>query len=71
MQVSRALIPKCRHKALFGKSRKRVGEILRELCLYKGLELLKWNAMSVHIHMCISILPEKQCCNDHWILEGK
>ena len=26
-----ALIPKCRHKVLFGKSRKLVGEILREL----------------------------------------
>ncbi|MCP4269476.1 MAG: hypothetical protein GY777_28555 [Candidatus Brocadiaceae bacterium] len=33
------LIPKYRYKVFFAKSRKRVGEMLRELCLYKGIIL--------------------------------
>ena len=64
------LIPKYRHKVLFGKSRKRIGEILRELCRYKGIELLEGNAPSDHIHMCVSMSSKIQCSNDHWVLEG-
>ena len=64
------LIPKYRHNVFFAKSRKRVGEILRELCRYKGVELLEGNAQPDHIHMCVSIPPQIQCGNDHWILEG-
>jgi len=32
--------------------------MLRELCRYKGIELLEWNAQSDHIHMCVSIPPK-------------
>ena len=52
------LIPIYRHKVLFGKSRKRVGEILRELCRYKGIGLLEGNAPPDHTHMYVSIPPK-------------
>ena len=34
------IVPKYRKKVLYGKLRKRIGEILRELCRYKGIEIL-------------------------------
>jgi len=33
------IIPKYRRKVLYGQIRRRVGEILRELCQHRGLEL--------------------------------
>ena len=65
------LIPKYRHKVLFGKSRKRIGEILRELCRYKGIELLEGNAPSDHIHMCVSIPPKYSVAMIIGYLKGK
>jgi putative transposase len=51
-------IPKCRKKVLYDKLRKRVGEILQQLCKHKGLELLEGHAMPDHVHMCLSIPPK-------------
>ncbi|MDR2588189.1 MAG: transposase, partial [Spirochaetales bacterium] len=45
------IVAKYRHKVLYGKMKKRVGEILRELCRYKGIELLEGHAMVDHIRM--------------------
>ena len=38
-------VPKYRRKVFYGKLRNRIGGILRELCIYKGLELLGRHAM--------------------------
>ncbi|MDR3122899.1 MAG: IS200/IS605 family transposase, partial [Treponema sp.] len=38
-------VPKYRMKILYGKVKKRVGQILRELCRYKDIELLEGHAM--------------------------
>jgi putative transposase len=38
--------------------RKQVGEILRELCRQKGVELLEGHLLSDHIHMCLSVPPK-------------
>jgi len=43
---------------LYGKVRKRIGEILRELCKYKWIEILEGHAMPDHVHLCLSI-PSK------------
>ena len=65
------LIAKYRHKVFFAKSRKRVGEILRELCRYKGIELLEGNAQPDHIHMCVSIPPKYSVAMIIGYLKGK
>jgi len=52
------IVPKYRKKVLYGKLRKRIGEILRELCRYKNIEILDAHAMLDHIHMCISVPPK-------------
>ncbi len=43
------IIPKYRRKVLYGKLRRRVGRILRELCEQRGVELIEGNAQPDHI----------------------
>ena len=52
------ILPKYRKKALYGKLRKEIGKILRDLCGYKGIELEEGKAMADHIHMLLSIPPK-------------
>ena len=52
------IIPKYRKKTLYGKLRQKIGEILRELCRIKGVELVEGKAMPDHIHMLLSIPPK-------------
>jgi REP element-mobilizing transposase RayT len=40
---------------------KSVKEILKQLCLYKGVEIIEGHLMIDHIHMLISI-PSKTSC---------
>ena len=51
-------VPKYRHKIFFGKMRKRVGELIRELCRQKDVTLIEGHTMPDHIHMCLSIPPK-------------
>jgi putative transposase len=52
------ILPKYRRKVLYGKLRRRVGEILRELCRQKGIGLEEGKAMADHIHMLLSVPPK-------------
>ena len=48
-------IPKYRRKEIYGKIRTDIGQILRQLCVYKDVEIIEAHAMSDHIHMMIRI----------------
>lgn len=52
------ILPKYRKKALYGGIRRRIGGILRELCRYRGVELVEGKAMPDHIHMLLSVPPK-------------
>ena len=65
------IVPKYRKKVLYGKLRKRIGEILRELCRYKGIEIVEAHAMVDHIHMCISVPPKYSIAMTIGYLKGK
>ena len=41
------ILPKYRKKVLYGKLRREIGSILRELCLYKGIKLEEGKAMAI------------------------
>ena len=43
------IVPKYRQRVLFGKRRKQIGEILRDLCRQKGIGLQKGNAQPDHV----------------------
>ncbi len=64
-------VPKYRHKVLYGKVRERVGEIIRELCRQRDLEIIEGHAMPDHLHACISIPPRYSVANAIGFLKGK
>ena len=64
-------VPKYRRKVLYGKVRRRVGEIIRELCLQRDFEIIEGHAMPDHIDMCISIPPKYSVANAIGFLKGK
>jgi putative transposase len=65
------IVPKYRKKVLYGRLRKRIGTILRELCRYKGIEILEAHAMPDHVHMCISVPPKYSIAMTKGYLKGK
>ena len=64
-------VPKYRQKKLYGKFRSRVGEILRDLCRQRGVELLEGHLMPDHIHMCLSVPPKFSIAFAIGFLKGK
>lgn len=50
--------PKYRRKVIFNQYRKSIGEILRKLCEYKGVEIIEGHLMPDHVHMLVTI-PQK------------
>ena len=64
-------VPKYRKKQLYGKFRSRVGEILRDLCRQRGVELLEGHLMADHIHMCLRVAPKYSIAFVIGFLKGK
>ena len=64
-------IPKYRRKAIYGKLRSDIGQIIRQLCEYKGVEIIEAHAMPDHIHMLVRIPPKIAVSNFMGYLKGK
>lgn len=64
-------IPKYRRKEIYGKIRTDIGQILRQLCVYKEVEIIEAHAMSDHIHMMIRIPPKISVSSFMGYLKGK
>lgn len=64
-------IPKYRRKEIYGKLRSDIGRIIRQLCEYKGVEIIEAHAMSDHIHMLVRIPPKIAISNFMGYLKGK
>ena len=64
-------IPKYRRKEIYGKLRRDIGEILRRLCEYKGVEIIEAHACIDHIHMLVSIPPKLSVSDFMGYLKGK
>jgi putative transposase len=65
------LVPKYRSRKVFERVRRRIGEILRELCRQKGLDLLEGKAMPDHVHMLLSVPPKYSVAMTMGYLKGK
>jgi len=65
------ILPKYRHKVFYGKFRQQVGEILRQLCCQKEVELIEGNAAPDHIHMLLSVPPKYSIAHTIGFLKGK
>ena len=64
-------IPKYRRKAIYGKLRTDIGQILRQMCEYKEVEIIEAHAMPDHIHMLLRIPPKLAVSNFMGYLKGK
>ena len=64
-------IPKYRRKEIYGKLRSDIGQILKQLCVYKNVELIEGHAMSDHIHMLVKIPPKLAVSSFMGYLKGK
>ena len=63
--------PKYRRKIIYNQYRQSIGEILRELCGYKGVELIEGHLMPDHVHMLVSIPPKLAISSFMGYLKGK
>jgi putative transposase len=65
------IIPKYRRIMFYGRLRREIGRILRELCEQWGVELLEGKAALDHVHMCLSIPPKFSVAHTVGFLKGK
>ena len=65
------ITPKYRKKVFFGRMRRQIGTIVRELCRQQGVELLEGRAMPDHIPMVLSIPPKYSVAHTLGFLKGK
>ena len=63
--------PKYRRKIIYNQIRKDIGEIMHELCKYKGVEIIEGHMMPDHVHMLLSITPKYSVSSVMGYLKGK
>ena len=63
--------PKYRRQAIYGKIKKDIGQILRQLCKQKQVEIIEAEACPDHIHMLVSIPPHLSVAQFMGFLKGK
>ena len=62
---------KYRRKVFYEEKRQEIGAILRELCRWKGVEIIEAEVCPDHIHMLISIPPKMSVSGFMGFLKGK
>ena len=50
--------PKYRRQVIYGKIKVDIGQIIRKLCEWKGVEIIEAEACPDHIHLLVSIPPK-------------
>ena len=65
------IVPKYRRRKFFGSLRAEIGEVFRDLCRQKDIELVKVNASLDHIHLLLSVPPKYSIANTVGFSERK
>ncbi len=63
--------PKYRRKVFYGEKRREIGAILRQLCEWKGVEIIEAEVCPDHVHMCVKIPPKMSVSGFMGFLKGK
>ena len=63
--------PKYRRKIIYGKLRREIGAILRELCRWKGVKIIEAEMCIDHVHMLVEIPPKMSVSGFMGFLKGK
>lgn len=65
------IVPKYRKKELYGRIKRHVGEILRDLCRQRSIEVIEGVLKPDHVHMCLSVPPKYSIAHAIGFLKGK
>ena len=71
MQISYRIRPQYRRQIIYGKIKIDIGQMLRKLCEYMGIEIIEAEACKDHIHMLIPIPPKYSVAQIMGYLKGK
>ena len=63
--------PKYRRKVFYGEKRYEIGQTLKKLCKWKGVNVLEAEACPDHIHMLVEIPPKISVAGFMGFLKGK
>ena len=63
--------PKYLRKVFYGEKRTEIREILRQLCQWKGVEIVEGEVCPDHIHLLVSIPPKISVSSFMGYLKGK
>ena len=63
--------PKYRRKVFFGQKKREIGKILRQLCEWKGVNIIEAEVCPDHIHMLVEIPPKMSVSSFMGYLKGK
>ena len=71
LQVHIVFTPKYRRKVIYNQLRKDIREIIKDLCKWKGVEIIEGNMMPDHVHILVSIPPKMSVSSFMGYLKGK
>ena len=63
--------PKYRRKIIYNQLKEDIRDNLKQLCAYKGVEIIEGHLMPAHIHMLVSIPPKMSVSSFMGYLKGK
>ncbi len=63
--------PKYRRKVIYNQYKKDIRDIIKQLCSYKGVEIIEGHLMPDYIHMLVSIPPKISVSSFMGYLKGK
>ena len=63
--------PKFRRKVIYNQYKEDIRDIIKAVCKYKGVEIIKGHLMPDHIHMLVSIPPKYSISQFMGYLKGK
>ena len=63
--------PKYRRMAIYGQIKQDIGKIIRELCEFKGVELIQGEMCPNHVHILVAIPPKMSIASFMGYLKGK
>lgn len=63
--------PKYRRKIIYNKLRRDIVQIIKDLCKWKGIEIIEGKAMPDHIHILVKIPPKMSISNFYGVFKRK
>ena len=63
--------PKYRRKIIYYELREDIQKIIKDLCKWKGIEIIEGHMMSDHVHLLVEIPPKLSVSSFMGYLKGK